>query len=187
MLEREDQLRIEQNVRRTAMSSALRKIYALVQRAEGEQRIERAATIVAVVLLVSISALALFWFLLSSRPRAPLVIGGPSAPVVTRFTPYVAAWAQRVEAQARTSCTDFLSTANPRATVVLTSTIKSDGTLASVTILRSSQIEGLDKAAINHVVTAAPFVAFPPALKVDTDILEITREFQYHFAPCTGS
>lgn len=187
MLEREDQHRIEQNVRRTAMSSALHKIYALVQRTENEQRIENAATIVAVVLLTSISALALLWFLLSSRPREPLVISGSSAPVVTRFTPYVNAWAHRVEAQARTSCNNFLSAANPNATVVLTSSIKSDGTLERVTILRSSRIEGLDNAAANHVVTAAPFAPFPPELKIDTDIMEITREFQYRFSPCTGS
>ena len=102
---------------------------------------------------------------------------------MTRFTPYIAAWAQRVESQARKDSTDLLSAAKPRATVVVTSSIRSDGTLQNVTISRSSGIEGLDKAAIRQVMAAAPFAAFPPELKQDTDVLEITREFQYHFVP----
>ncbi len=189
MLETEDHQRIERNVQRTTMLIALRKIRALVRADEEDQRVERTAALVATVVLGTIAAVALFWFLLSSRPVVPFEIVKPSNPVVTRFTPYVDNWAKKVEAVARTSCTHFLSPASPRAAVSVTAAIKSDGTLESVKVSRTSGIEGLDRVALQSVQAAAPYAEFPSEIKKDTDILEITREFQYHYdyGPCSGS
>ena len=187
MLETEDHQRIERNVQRTTMLIALRKIRALVRADQEEQAIERGATLVAIVVLGTIAAVALFWFWLSSRPVVPFEIVASSNPAVTRFTPYVEDWAKKVEAVARTSCTSFLSPASPRATVAVTATIRSDGALESVKVSRTSSIEGLDRVALQSVHAAAPFAEFPSEIKKDTDILEITREFQYRYVPCSES
>jgi protein TonB len=46
-------------------------------------------------------------------------------------------------------------------------------------VLRSSGFDVLDEAAVRIVELAAPFSPFPPDIKEDTDILDITRTWQF--------
>lgn len=63
--------------------------------------------------------------------------------------------------------------------VRLAVTVRSDGALMKVSLLRSSGHLQLDAAAIDTVRRAAPFPAFPPALRAQTDRLEIIRTWQF--------
>ena len=57
----------------------------------------------------------------------------------------------------------------------LTVTIRPDGSVESVELNRSSGLKVLDAAAFRIVRMAAPFAAFPPDIRKDTDLLVITR------------
>ena len=63
--------------------------------------------------------------------------------------------------------------------------IKSDGYLQDVKILKSSGARVLDDAALRIVRLASPFQPFPAEMKQDTDILEIVRTWEFrkdHFS-----
>jgi protein TonB len=62
---------------------------------------------------------------------------------------------------------------------VLTVTIKSDGTVDKVEVNRSSGHKILDDAARRIVAMAGPYAVFPPDIRRDTDILEITRSWSF--------
>ena len=57
--------------------------------------------------------------------------------------------------------------------------IRADGSVQEVRILKSSGFKVLDQAAVEIVRLAAPFAAFPPDIRKDTDILEIIRTWQF--------
>jgi len=59
--------------------------------------------------------------------------------------------------------------------LLVTVSIKADGTLDSVEINRSSGQRILDAAALRIVHLAAPYAKFPPEIAKDTDIISITR------------
>ena len=60
-------------------------------------------------------------------------------------------------------------------TLQLTVTIRPDGTVDSIDLNRTSGQKVLDRAAFRIVQMAAPFAAFPPDIRKDTDLLVITR------------
>lgn len=57
--------------------------------------------------------------------------------------------------------------------------VRADGSVQEVRVLKSSGYPVLDQAAIEIVRLAAPFSAFPPEIRRDTDILEIIRTWQF--------
>ena len=57
--------------------------------------------------------------------------------------------------------------------------IRSDGSVENVEINRSSGQSMLDAAAVKIVEMSAPFAAFPPDIKRDTDVLHITRTWMF--------
>ena len=63
--------------------------------------------------------------------------------------------------------------------LLLTVSIRSDGSVESVEINRSSGHTVLDAAAVKIVEMSAPFAAFPPDIKRDTDVLHITRTWMF--------
>jgi protein TonB len=94
-----------------------------------------------------------------------------------RFAQYEEDWRQKIE---RVGNLNYPAAARGRhyGTLVLTVEIKSDGTLASLQIDRSSGNKVLDDAARRIVQMAAPYPAFPPNL-ADTDIISITRTWSF--------
>jgi protein TonB len=91
---------------------------------------------------------------------------------------YVEGWRQKVE---RIGNLNYPEMAKGKlyGSLLLTVAIRSDGTLASVEINRSSGHQVLDDAARRIVQMAAPFAIFPDDLKRDYDILEITRTWSF--------
>ena len=63
--------------------------------------------------------------------------------------------------------------------LLLTVSIRADGSVETVEVNRSSGHRILDAAAVRIVEMAAPYAAFPPDVRRDTDILHITRMWTF--------
>lgn len=97
-----------------------------------------------------------------------------------RFAQYVEGWRIKVE---RLGNVNYPEDARGRVygSLILTVSIKTDGTLDAVEVNRSSGHQVLDRAAERIVRMAAPYAAFPSDIRKDTDVLVITRTWT--FAP----
>jgi len=95
-----------------------------------------------------------------------------------RFAQYVEDWRQKVE---RVGNLNYPPAAKGRlyGNLVLTVAIKSDGSLERIELNRGSGHKLLDEAAQRIVRLAAPYAAFPDAIRRDTDIIEITRTWSF--------
>jgi len=111
----------------------------------------------------------------NKRPRKKFI--GTSA-MEYRFAQYFEDWRLKVE---RVGTLNYPEAARGKlyGSLVLTVTIRSDGTIDGVEINRSSGHKVLDDAARRIVAMAAPFAAFPPAILHDTDTLVITRTWNF--------
>ena len=63
--------------------------------------------------------------------------------------------------------------------LLLSVTIRSDGTVERVGVHRSSGHKVLDDAALRIVKMAAPYSPFPPDIRKDYDVIEITRTWTF--------
>ena len=95
-----------------------------------------------------------------------------------RFAQYVEDWRQKIE---RIGNLNYPDAAKGRlyGSLVLTVIIKANGDLERVEVSRSSGKTLLDDAARRIVQMAAPYAAFPEAIRRDTDVLEITRTWTF--------
>jgi protein TonB len=96
-----------------------------------------------------------------------------------RFAQYVEDWRIKVE---RIGNLNYPSAARQQHLVgnlLLTVSIRADGSLENVEVNRSSGKSLLDAAAVRIVRLAAPFAPLPPNIRRDTDILSITRTWTF--------
>jgi periplasmic protein TonB len=105
------------------------------------------------------------------RPRKKF-IGARAAEY--RFAQYEEDWRLKVE---RVGTLNYPAEARGKlyGNLRLTVTIRPDGGVESIELDRSSGLKVLDAAAFKIVRMAAPFAAFPPEIRRDTDLLVITR------------
>ena len=105
------------------------------------------------------------------RPRKKF-IGANAAEY--RFAQYEEDWRAKVE---RVGTVNYPAEARGKlyGNLRLTVTIRSDGSVDSIELDRSSGLKVLDAAAFKIVRMASPFAAFPPGIRRDTDLLVITR------------
>jgi protein TonB len=96
-----------------------------------------------------------------------------------RFAHYVDRWRQKVERIGNLNYPEEAKARRLYGSLQLTVAIKADGEVEGVEINRSSGHKVLDQAAIRIVRLAAPFDRFPDAIRVDTDILHITRTWTF--------
>jgi len=91
-----------------------------------------------------------------------------------RFAQYEEDWRAKIE---RVGTLNYPAEARGKLYGVLrlTVTIRPDGTVDSIDLDRSSGLKVLDQAAFRIVQMAAPFAAFSPDIRKDTDLLVITR------------
>lgn len=94
-----------------------------------------------------------------------------------RFAQYIEDWRLKVE---RVGTLNYPEEAKGKlyGVLILSVTIRSDGTVDKVEINRSSGHRILDDAA-RRIVTMAGAAAFPPDIRRDTDILVITRNWNF--------
>jgi protein TonB len=96
-----------------------------------------------------------------------------------RFARYVEDWRLKVERVGNMNYPEAARQMKLYGSLLLTVSIRSDGTLDSVEVTRSSGQRVLDAAAVKIVQMSAPFSAFPPDIRRDTDILNITRTWTF--------
>ena len=91
-----------------------------------------------------------------------------------RFAQYVEDWRSKVE---RIGTLNYPEAARGKlyGSLVLTVIVRADGSVDNVEINRTSGHKVLDEAARRIVQMAGPYAAFPPDIRRDTDVLEITR------------
>jgi len=111
----------------------------------------------------------------SKRPRKKFV--GARAEEY-RFAQYIEDWRQKIE---RIGTLNYPEAARGKlyGSLTLTVAIRADGSVANIEINRSSGHKVLDDAARRIVQMASPYSAFPPDIRRDTDILEITRAWYF--------
>ena len=96
-----------------------------------------------------------------------------------RFARYIEDWRVKVE---RIGELNYPQAARDRriyGSLLVTVSIRADGSLHSVEINRPSGTRVLDEAALRIVKLAAPYAPFPPSIAKDTDILSITRTWSF--------
>ncbi len=112
---------------------------------------------------------------LAKRPRKKFI--GARAKEY-RFAQYVEDWRLKVE---RVGTLNYPEAARGKVygSLLLSVTIRADGTVDKIGVHRSSGHKLLDEAAVRIVRLAAPFAPFPPDIRKDTDIIEITRTWTF--------
>ncbi|MBI2295543.1 MAG: energy transducer TonB [Betaproteobacteria bacterium] len=96
-----------------------------------------------------------------------------------RFARYIEDWRIKIERIGELNYPQAARNQKSYGSLVVTVSIKSDGSLEKVEINRPSGQKILDRAAIRIVHLAAPFAPFPADIAKDTDILSITRTWLF--------
>jgi protein TonB len=111
----------------------------------------------------------------SKRPRKKFV--GARAEEY-RFAQYIEDWRQKIE---RIGTLNYPDAARGKlyGSLVLTVAINADGSIGRIDINRSSGHKLLDDSARRIVQMAGPYSPFPPDIRRDTDVLEITRTWYF--------
>lgn len=112
----------------------------------------------------------------STRPRRTFI----SASTKTyKYAAYMEAWRAKVERVGNLNYPDEARKRKLSGSLILDVALNPDGTVNQITIRRSSGHKILDDAAMRIVTLASPFAPFPDNIKTDTDILHITRTWQF--------
>ncbi|CAL93325.1 energy transducer TonB [Azoarcus olearius] len=95
-----------------------------------------------------------------------------------RFAQYVEDWRLKIE---RIGTLNYPDAARGKlyGSLLLSVSIRADGSVASVEVTRSSGHKVLDEAAMRIVNMSAPYAPFPPDISRDTDIIEIVRTWTF--------
>jgi protein TonB len=95
-----------------------------------------------------------------------------------RFARYIEDWRLKVE---RVGTLNYPEAAKGKlyGSLVLSVSILADGRVEKIEVNRSSGHKVLDDAARRIVQMASPYAAFPPDIRRDTDIVEITRTWTF--------
>jgi protein TonB len=111
----------------------------------------------------------------SKRPRKKF-IGARTEEY--RFAQYIEDWRQKIE---RIGTLNYPEAARGKlyGSLVLTVAISADGQISRIDINRSSGYKLLDDAARRIVQMGGPYSPFPPEIRRDTDVLEITRTWYF--------
>jgi len=96
-----------------------------------------------------------------------------------RFARYVEDWRLKVERVGNLNYPEAARQKKLYGSLLLTVSIRADGTLEAVEVNRSSGQRILDAAAVKIVEMSGPYAPFPPDIKRDTDILHITRTWTF--------
>ncbi|MFN7086674.1 MAG: energy transducer TonB [Burkholderiales bacterium] len=96
-----------------------------------------------------------------------------------RFARYIEDWRTKIERIGELNYPQAARDQKIYGSMVVTVSIRADGSLDKIEINRSSGQKILDRAALDIVRLAAPFAPFPADIARDTDILSITRTWTF--------
>ena len=97
----------------------------------------------------------------------------------SHYAAYVDAWRRRVETVGNRNYPDIARQQNLSGELILAVAIDRDGLVRSIRVTRSSGIKVLDDAAVQITALAAPFEPLPEAIVQETDVLHISRTWQF--------
>jgi len=112
----------------------------------------------------------------AQRPRRTFISASTTA---YRYAAYMEAWRAKVERIGNLNYPDEARQRSLSGNLILDVALNPDGSVNDVLIRRSSGQKVLDDAAIRIVHLAAPYAPFPDDIRKDTDILHITRTWQF--------
>jgi TonB family protein len=95
------------------------------------------------------------------------------------YSAYMARWRKHVEVVGNRHATDQPELRKQSGAVLLAVSLTADGSVQSVKLLNSSGQNTLDQAAQEIARLAAPYEAFPASIQAKTDVLHITRTWQF--------
>lgn len=94
---------------------------------------------------------------------------------------YAEAWSRKLQLN-QTLAMVGEAAKQPHTPPIVTVAVRSDGSVESVTFVRSSGVPALDDAVRRIVHSQAPYAAFSPALLSSYDVIEIRRTWQFDSA-----
>ena len=97
----------------------------------------------------------------------------------SHYAAYVEAWRRRVETVGNRNYPEIARQQNLNGELILAVAIDRDGLVRSIRVTRSSGIKVLDDAAVQITALAAPFEPLPEAIVKETDVLYISRTWQF--------
>jgi protein TonB len=112
----------------------------------------------------------------AQRPRLKFISASTSE---YKYAAYMEAWRAKVERVGNLNYPDEARRRGLSGSLILDVALNADGSVDDIIIRRSSGERVLDDAAVRIVNLAAPFSPFPPNIRADTDILHITRTWQF--------
>jgi protein TonB len=114
--------------------------------------------------------------LYAKRPRRKAI---SAATREHKYAAYLEAWRRKVESVGNLNYPAEARERKLYGDLILHVALRPNGSVQQVRVVRSSGHDILDDAAINIVNLAAPFSPFPPSIKDEVDILDITRTWQF--------
>ncbi|MBA2623683.1 MAG: energy transducer TonB, partial [Chthoniobacterales bacterium] len=96
-----------------------------------------------------------------------------------RFARYIEDWRLKIERVGNLNYPEAARQQRVYGSLLLTVSIRSDGSVENVEVNRTSGSRILDAAAKKIVEMSGPFASFPPDIRRDTDILHITRTWTF--------
>jgi protein TonB len=111
-----------------------------------------------------------------NRPRRKAI---SSSTREYKYATYLEAWRRKVEQVGNLNYPEEARRKHLYGNLILRVAVRADGSVEQIQVLRSSGFPVLDQAATKIVELSAPFAQFPPDIKADTDVLDITRTWQF--------
>lgn len=96
-----------------------------------------------------------------------------------KYAAYMEAWRTKVERVGNLNYPEEARRRNLTGSLILEVALKKDGSIDDIIVRRSSGHKVLDDAAMRIVKLAAPYAPFPDDIREETDILHITRTWQF--------
>ncbi|BAZ95366.1 cell envelope biogenesis protein TonB [Thiohalobacter sp. COW1] len=112
----------------------------------------------------------------SERPRKTFVSASTRE---YKYASYMSDWVRKVERVGNLNYPDAARRQGVSGKLLLQVALKPDGSIHGITLLKSSGHQVLDDAAIRIVELAAPFPPLPDDIRKDTDLLYITRTWEF--------
>ncbi len=112
----------------------------------------------------------------AQRPRRKFISASTKE---FKYAAYMEAWRAKVERVGNLNYPDDARKNNLSGSLILDVALNADGSINEITIRRPSGSKVLDDAAIRIVKLSAPFSPFPQQIRDETDILHITRTWQF--------
>jgi protein TonB len=96
-----------------------------------------------------------------------------------RYAAYLEAWRSKVEKIGNLNYPEEARRRKLYGNLLMHVAVRADGSVERIRVVRSSGHKLLDDAAVRIVRMAAPFSPFPPEIREEVDVLDITRTWQF--------